>query len=43
MAARQPPNLGNETETGSRTRYFQVMSPRQPPNLGNETETLLGR
>ncbi len=41
-ATRQPPNLGNETETYE--TYFVPLRQgldvtRQPPNLGNETET----
>ncbi len=37
--SRQPPNLGNETETYSQGGDKHQRGSRQPPNLGNETET----
>ncbi len=39
FAARQPPNLGNETETSFFFAFLAASLTRQPPNLGNETET----
>ncbi len=41
FGSRQPPNLGNETETFWRSVSGVAFKPRQPPNLGNETETSL--
>ncbi len=42
LLPRQPPNLGNETETKAFRSSLKSMKPRQPPNLGNETETCNG-
>ncbi len=38
-STRQPPNLGNETETNIPLLSAKIHIARQPPNLGNETET----